>query len=125
MINEIILTTYALQVKHFVVDFLLQTKYQYLNKGKYLHPGGLLHSGLHAIATGFIGLYFVQSYSVALIIGLFDLIIHYHVDWAKVQINTRFNLQCNTSEQFWYLVGLDQLLHQLTYIAIIFYMFKS
>lgn len=125
MINEVILTATALQVKHFVVDFLLQTKYQYLNKGKYLHPGGLLHSGLHAITTGLIGLYFVQLHSVAIAVGLFDLIIHYHVDWAKVQINTRFNLHCNTSEQFWYLVGLDQLLHQLTYIAIIFYMFKS
>lgn len=36
-------TLIFLTVKHFIVDVILQNPYQYLNKGKFLHPGGLLH----------------------------------------------------------------------------------
>jgi len=35
--------------KHFVLDFPLQTKFQWSNKGTYGHPGGLLHSGFTAL----------------------------------------------------------------------------
>ena len=31
-------TMVLLQMKHFAVDFLLQTRYQWENKGTYLHP---------------------------------------------------------------------------------------
>ena len=34
----------VLMVKHALADFYLQTPYQYLNKGTYGHPGGLLHA---------------------------------------------------------------------------------
>ena len=44
-------TMVLLQMKHFAVDFLLQTRYQWENKGTYLHPGGLLHAGLHGLGT--------------------------------------------------------------------------
>ncbi len=30
---------------HFLVDFVLQTPFQYRNKGTYGHAGGLLHAG--------------------------------------------------------------------------------
>src|SRR5690606_10987786 len=40
-----------LQAKHFVADFLLQTPYQFLNKGRYGHPGGLIHAGIHALSS--------------------------------------------------------------------------
>jgi hypothetical protein len=34
----------VLMVKHAVADFYLQTPYQFLNKGKYGHPGGFIHA---------------------------------------------------------------------------------
>jgi hypothetical protein len=37
--------------KHAVADFYLQTAYQYSNKGKYGHPGGIIHAGIHAALT--------------------------------------------------------------------------
>ena len=43
-----------LLVKHFVCDFVVQTPYQIMNKGRYGHPGGLLHAGIHAAATGLV-----------------------------------------------------------------------
>lgn len=101
--------------KHFVVDFMLQTPYQYLNKGKYGHPGGILHSWLHAMATLFIVGYFDTS---MVMLAVLDFVIHYHVDWAKVQINSKFNWKADTHKEFWWLLGLDQFLHVLTYLGI-------
>lgn len=108
---------FLLVSKHFVVDFLLQGPYQYLNKGKYGHQGGLLHSLLHASSTAAVVLSFVNV-NVAVELACLDFVLHYHIDWAKVQINQRFGWQCNSSEKFWWLLGLDQYLHSLTYILI-------
>jgi len=106
--------------KHFVVDFMLQTPYQYLNKGNYGHTGGIVHSGLHAVATLFIIGYFDTN--LAMMMAVLDFVIHYHVDWAKVQINSRYNWKADTHKEFWWLLGLDQFLHALTYLGIAYVM---
>ena len=109
----------VLFIKHFVVDFLLQRPYQYLNKGTYGHPGGVLHAGLHGIATMLgLGAFGYGMVTVA-VLGMVDAIAHYHIDWAKVNINRYYGWTATTHEQYWWLVGLDQLLHTLTYIGII------
>lgn len=95
--------------KHFVFDFLLQTPYQYLNKGKYGHPGGILHSGLQGIGTLLI---------LGPIAAMIDFVVHYHVDWSKVQLNRRYGWRPDTSEKFWWLLGFDQYLHTLTYLGL-------
>ncbi len=105
-------------VKHFIVDFLLQKPYQWMNKGTYGHPGGILHSGLHGIATLAILFFFVDP-TTAIVCGLIDSVVHYHVDWAKMNLNTRMGWTATTHEEFWFLLGLDQLLHSLTYVFII------
>lgn len=113
----IILVLTALQVKHFIVDFLLQTKYQWSNKGTYGHPGGVLHAGLHGVGT-YLCVALVVRPDIALGLALIDWVVHYHIDWAKMRLNSRLGLTPQDS-RFWVLLGLDQLLHQLTYIAII------
>lgn len=40
-----------LQIKHLVIDFLLQGPYQYLNKGTYGHWGGIQHAINHMVGT--------------------------------------------------------------------------
>ncbi len=105
-------------IKHFVVDFLLQKPYQFLNKGTYGHPGGLLHAGLHGLGTIAI-LWIFADLPWILTMAVFDVILHYHIDWAKVKINKHFGWAANTHEEFWWLLGFDQLLHWLTYCAII------
>lgn len=105
-------------LKHFVADFILQTPYQFLNKGKYGHLGGILHSWIQALGTLIVLSPFAPP-TMVLALTVFDFVIHYHVDWAKVQINQRFGWDANKHKEFWWLLGFDQLLHSLTYLAIV------
>jgi hypothetical protein len=118
-ITTLLIIFLALQIKHFVVDFPLQTKYQWSNKGAYGHPGGVLHAALHAVGTYLCVVFFTKP-EIALGLALIDCIVHYHIDWAKMNINKWKGWAPTTHPQFWVLLGLDQLLHQLTYIAIVF-----
>jgi hypothetical protein len=109
----------AIFIKHFICDFPLQRwSYMYLNKGIYGHLGGLLHAAIHGVATGGIVLFLGFGFINAIYAGIFDFFIHYHTDWTKVSICKKYNLQPNNSEWYWHLLGLDQLIHYLTYIII-------
>lgn len=108
-------------IKHFVCDFPLQAfPYMYRNKGTYGHTGGLLHAWVHGLGTILVlNLYLSLSWNYILLIATIDGIAHYHIDWAKMNVGKKFNLQPNNSEWFWILLGIDQLLHYLTYYFII------
>lgn len=115
----IVTVLFGLFTKHLIVDFMLQTPYQYLNKGTYGHPGGLLHSGLQGLTTlAVLGIAGAGPLSWAL--ALADFVIHYHVDWAKVQITRRYKYDMTKDAQYWWWLGIDQYLHSLTYVAIVY-----
>jgi hypothetical protein len=105
-------------IKHFVVDFPLQGSYQWMNKGTYGHPGGLLHAALHGIGT-VAALWLFADLPWIFLMAVFDVIVHYHIDWAKMNLNARYSWKPNEHPQFWWLLGFDQLLHWLTYCLII------
>lgn len=105
-------------IKHFVVDFPLQGPYQWMNKGTYGHPGGLLHAALHGIGT-VASLWLFADLPWIFLMMLFDVVVHYHIDWAKMKLNARYGWKANEHPQFWWLLGFDQLLHWLTYCIII------
>lgn len=117
--NAIITFLIAFAIKHFVVDFILQREYQWRNKGTYGHMGGIEHATLHAFATLVI-LFFFTSFDIALMLALLDGVIHYHIDWAKMKLNAVTGWKPDTHPEFWWLLGLDQLLHSLTYILILY-----
>lgn len=120
--QELLILITAFLVKHFIVDFPLQQKYQYSNKGTLGHPGGILHALLHTCSTtGILMGFGLCTYPIAILLGLVDGVVHYFVDWSKVNINKYFGWTATTSEMFWHLVGLDQLIHYMTYIGIIWY----
>lgn len=115
--NETLWLILALFTKHFVVDFPLQHRYQWSNKGTYLHPGGILHAGLHGVGTYLSFVWFAPVAAVYL--ALIDMVLHYHIDWAKMNLNARLGYGPTTHEQFWWLLGLDQFLHAVTYIGLV------
>ena len=115
--NDTLILIALLFTKHFVVDFPLQNRFQYANKGTYGHPGGLVHATLHAATTLMCFSWYapLAAYYLALIDG----VIHYHIDWAKMNLNARLGWGPTTHEQFWWLLGLDQFLHAMTYVGLV------
>ncbi len=104
--------------KHLVFDFFLQTSYQYRNKGIYGHPGGILHAGLHALGTAPVFLWIAPSKALAAVIMVGEFVVHYHLDWTKDQVNKRLKLTADDA-RFWWTLGVDQFLHDATYVAIV------
>lgn len=111
----------AFIVKHTIADFIYQPEFQWKNKGTYGHPGGIVHSlqhvALSAIIMGFIGVIFPW-------LLLFEFLVHYHTDWLKMNLNKHFGWKAETHSQFWILTGLDQMIHMLTYVAMVFVMVR-
>lgn len=105
-----------LQIKHFVADFVLQTPYQFLNKGIYGHPGGIIHAGIHAIGSLLAFFVITPSLRLGLAIFVCELVVHYHIDWLKEGTVKRQQWVFPQAE-FWWTFGADQVLHQLTYLA--------
>lgn len=108
-----------LLAKHVVGDFFLQNAYQYLNKGKYGHPGGIIHAIIHAGLTA--PVFFIMpahglKLYAAILIG--EALVHYHIDWTKENIVRRYNLSADKN-CYWHALGIDQFAHNLTYLVIV------
>lgn len=114
----VLLILLGLFTKHLIVDFPLQGPYHYLNKGTYFHPGGMQHAMLHGYGTFFTLFWFVR-WDIAAALALIDMVIHYHIDWAKMNLNKKLKWGPTTHEEFWWLLGADQYLHALTYLWIV------
>lgn len=124
MQESLLLVLFWVFIKHFICDFPLQTyAWMYQNKGTYGHLGGLTHAAIHGVGTFIVLAFWLGSY--AWIYALADAVIHYHIDWAKMNINQRYNLKPDNSEWFWVSLGFDQLLHHLTYFGIVALAFKG
>lgn len=104
-------------IKHFIADFLYQPPFQWKNKGTYGHLGGLVHAGQHSLLTLLILLFFMAP-ALALGLSLAEFVIHYHMDWFKMWFNKKKGWGATTHNEFWVLMGFDQLVHSLTYVGI-------
>ncbi|MEW9834709.1 DUF3307 domain-containing protein [Mesorhizobium marinum] len=108
-----------LLVKHCLGDFVLQTKWQVHEKGIYGAPGGLVHSAIHVAGT-LVALLLVQaSFPVIAAVLIAEFVVHYHIDWGKEKVVRYFGWR--DGSRFWNAIGFDQLLHGLTYVAIVAY----
>jgi len=108
-----------LLVKHFFCDFVLQTKWQVHQKGIYGAPGGLVHSGIHVAGTLVALIAVMTPIAVIVTVLIAEYVIHYHIDWGKEQLVRHFDWR--EGARFWNAIGFDQLLHGLTYVAIVVY----
>jgi hypothetical protein len=100
----------------------LQTAYQSTNKGIYGHPGGIVHAALHVAGTAVILVAFGVSIGWTAALLAAEFVIHYHTDWIRKWMTDRYSL--SVGPKFWFLFGLDQLIHHATYAAIAFAMFE-
>jgi hypothetical protein len=100
-------------VKHWFVDFFLQTEAMIKSKGIYGSPCGVMHSLQHAGCTLAL-LLLATSPLMAVTLAVIDGLVHYHIDWLKMN----YGSQDMKTPEFWNHFGLDQLAHALTYIGI-------
>ena len=122
-VHVALLATAYLMVKHMLADFVLQTPYQVRNKGIYLHPGGILHAGIHAALS--LPVYAIARVDLRVVLPpmLAELLVHYHIDWSKEQFNHRANLT-QADPTFWWAFGIDQMMHSLTYLAMVWILMR-
>lgn len=106
------------QLKHFVADFVLQSERMQRDKGYYGRASGVWHALVHVAGSAVILLpaFGPAAPVAAVLIG--EGVAHYHIDWAKERLSRRLRLD-GASPGFWRLLGLDQMAHQLTYLAMI------
>lgn len=116
--TTILFVILGLQTKHFLADFVLQTPYMLQSRSVYGSPGGILHALVHALGSALVFLCVPVSigWLLALIVG--EVVVHYHIDWLKDKISTKMKLT-SENRDFWIAHGVDQLLHQATYVAMI------
>ena len=128
--TEFLFLMTLLIAKHFVADALLQNAYQYLNKGKFLHPGGLLHAYIHSVLT--VLCFWGYNPTILLLVGVLDFVIHYFVDYSKMNLSRIFEWSAYDKDEngkpylriysnnFFIILILDQCLHMLTYVLLIY-----
>lgn len=104
-------------VKHFVADFVLQTEQMVREKGHYGEQGGIDHASIHAFLTLLVLFFTLPLNSIFLVVALVDGIVHYHIDWAKMNLSRGLTPKDN---KFWMWIGVDQLLHYMTYLGIVY-----
>lgn len=102
-------------IKHYVADFLYQPKWMWSNKHKLYHYGSICHSGFHVVLTALILLVY-SMFSIKLIV--LEYLIHSITDALKMKIGIKYVITPN-EPIFWNLLGIDQLIHSLTYVFIL------
>ena len=128
---SILSLVFLFTIKHYLADFQFQTSYMYLNKGTWMHPGGLIHSGLHGLMTMLI-LYFVDISIIEIIcFAILDFGCHYIIDYFKINITKKYGWAkydkdssgkgalCIYDNKFFIALGIDQMMHWLTYCLIL------
>lgn len=117
--EQLLIFLLMLQLKHFYLDFVAQTETELKYKGVYSNFSGMTHSIKHGfysfICTLLIlelELYYIL---LALLVGIIDFVVHYHVDFIK----SKYGPTDISNKNFWVWFGFDQLIHQLTYLLLI------
>ena len=106
----------AFTIKHFVADFLFQTSS--IAHGKERRDGWLVPLATHV--TGHAALTLLIALAVAprlWWLALVDLVVHFAIDHAKT-LASRASGATPQDAGFWWLLGLDQMLHGMTNIGL-------
>lgn len=121
--HNILIVMALLQCKHLIVDWCWQPEFEWKNKGIYGHFGGIRHAMKNAIGTMLCFAIVIPSalwIQLPLIFAV-DYVIHYHIDFGKMNINRITGWGPLTHPQFWWLTGFDKFLHQATYLGLIWW----
>ena len=104
---------FLLIIKHVVIDLGVQSHYPGVwDKRSYI-ANGHMHYLQHAVGTLLVA-WLCFDLLTACVLAIADYIVHWHIDWGKHQVCTRFNVPAK-SLTWWWINVLDQSLHFTTY----------
>ena len=112
----------SLLICHFLADYCLTTPQMIEAKasGKHLQNIGL-HAAVHATLMAVVLLSFCVSFVVVSALFALEFVSHFAIDYGKGFLGRKFPaLGDNTKKAFWMLYGLDQLLHLLVIVVIVY-----
>lgn len=115
---KILLLFSLLQVKHLLADFYFQTLWMLTGRDQYFHLGRTAHSAIHAALSVLVFALFSTPPVWLLILFVGEFIVHFHVDFWKARENVVKGLTPEDAA-FWRAMGLDQALHHLTGVVMI------
>lgn len=124
LLAQALLVLVGLQAKHFVCDGPLQTLGMVKAKSHYGRPLGLLHAAIQAAGTLCVLLVAGLAPLLAVKLALLDGVVHYHVDFTKE--NTVKHMQWTVADgPYWWALTLDQTLHHMTYVLLVWLSFAA
>ena len=105
-------------LKHFLADFVFQTNA--MARSKESPTGWFKALALHTLIHASMLLAIIALVSIKLWwLSLVDLLVHACIDRSKTLISQRMKVS-PADAQFWWLLGFDQFLHQITNIFLVF-----
>ncbi len=115
MLLTIIVLLPIIFVAHYIADFIVQTSWQATNKSSNI---GALSSHIftYTLTLGFItalgllafGLPLQLAFSYAMLNG----VLHFATDFVTSRLSKKAH-ESGNQKQFWMIIGMDQLIHQL------------
>lgn len=114
-------------VCHFVADYCLTTPQMLAAKasGKRLHHI-VLHAGVHAVLMGIVFLIYGTDLQLVAILFSIELVSHFVIDYMKGLAGRCFPACADVKKKaFWVVYGLDQLLHLLVIVAMVWVTTKA
>ena len=121
--NKIFILLIVFNVKHFFGDFVFQTSYMVLGKAKegwgFIKPLSL-HCLVHVALSG--AIIVCVDFRFLWLVPI-EFVIHFIIDRLKSgpRYGGKFPMM-KFPKMFWALFGLDQFLHQLTYIGLTWFL---
>lgn len=114
----------GLEIKHFVADYLLQPAWILAGKGDLRQPGGYAHAGIHAAFSFVLLVVFGVTVGLAAVLFAAEFVVHYALDYAKIHYSSGVDMT-RQPKRYWALHGVDQLAHQLTYVAMVYVVLQA
>ncbi|MFT6676963.1 MAG: hypothetical protein ACJAVM_003172 [Sulfitobacter sp.] len=107
-----------LEVKHLFADFFMQTPRMLSGRARYAHLGRAQHAGVHALLSFLALMALGGAWGFVVLLCVLELVVHYHIDWLK-GLHSEKTGYTPADPGYWRAFGVDQLAHQLTYVAMI------
>lgn len=114
----------GLQAKHFVADYLLQSRWMIAGKASFAKPGGYAHVAVHMLGSLLVLVLAGVSAAMIAVLIITEAIAHYMIDYVKARWSVA-RPSDPARKSYWAAHGADQLMHQLTYALMLFLVMRD